>query len=226
MLSPKEAERELKNLKNPTNNHQEYIEYMISICNKNFLSLILEGSLAHNVAKSFSDIDLILCGNINSELFDSIVEKYNHIVMTNLTENPKGILILNYENGISVDLDIRETVLQSELDNEMILCDYGFDISNTKERKVIQSKWLPVRPDWYKTIRLIHRCCIKYLCGKQNAAEALAMEVDEAMIRCCEKITLTGGIKERMQYSLWELNRKYDVDEDIMKIFIDLFEHM
>jgi len=64
------------------------------------------------------------------------------------------------------------------------------------------------------------------LCGKQNAAEAPAMEVDEAMIRCCGKITLTGGIKERMQYSLWELNRKYDVDEDIMKIFIDLFEHM
>ena len=130
-------------MKFPTENHKEYIDYMISVCDKNALSLVLEGSLAHGRAKPFSDVDLILCGDINNDLLDEIIGKYNRIVMTNRTENPKGIFILNYENGISVDLDIRETVLQTELDNEIILCDYGFHILEETKRKTIQSKFLP-----------------------------------------------------------------------------------
>jgi len=210
----------------PTDSHKEYLDYMISICNKYSLSLVLEGSLAHGLAKPFSDVDLILCGDIKSDVLDEIIGDYNHIVMTNYTENPKGIFILNYENGISVDLDIRDTVLQSELDNEVILCNYGFHISEEKKQKMIQSKFLPEREEWYKSIRLIHRCCIKYLCGKQTAAEALAVEVDNAIAKCCWGNKYEGGIKDRMEFSLSELNRYYNVDEDILKLLDKIFEHM
>jgi len=218
--------QEQRNLKFPTDNHKEYIDYMISICNKNSLSLVLEGSLAHGIAKPFSDVDLILCGEINSHLLDEIIGDYNRIIMTNHTENPKGIFILNYENGISVDLDIRDTVLQSELDNEIILCDYGFRISNQKKRKIIHSKFLPERAEWYKAVRLIHRCCIKYLCGKHIAAEALAIEVEDAITKCCGENRHEGGMKDRMEFSLSELNRNYNVDENILKLFNTIFEHM
>ncbi|SEW30959.1 hypothetical protein [[Clostridium] fimetarium] len=225
-------------MKFPTENHKEYIDYMISVCDKNALSLVLEGSLAHGRAKPFSDVDLILCGDINNDLLDEIIGKYNRIVMTNRTENPKGIFILNYENGISVDLDIRETVLQTELDNEIILCDYGFHILEETKRKTIQSKFLPERPEWYKAVRLIHRCCIKYLCGKQIAAQELAIEVDDAIAKCCGENRHEGGIKEgvknrikeaikdRMEFSLAELNHYYNIDDDVVKLFHTLFEHM
>lgn len=211
----------------PTTKHRDYVEYMKKICSQNHLSLVLEGSLAHGTAKIYSDIDLILMGNLDTKLLDDIISGYDRIVMTNFTENPKGITILNYKNGISVDLDIRATIVREEIENNFILCDYGFQIADKKIRKVIHSLFIPERPQWYKAIRLIHRCCIKYLCEKTEAAEKLADEVFNSVYNLTNKeIVKTGTIRESMVDSLHCLNERFDVDSSIIELLKELFDKM
>ncbi|HKM03145.1 MAG TPA: nucleotidyltransferase domain-containing protein [Lachnospiraceae bacterium] len=211
----------------PTEKHEEYIEYIKKACNQNCLSLVLEGSLAHGTAKPFSDIDLILYGNINSKILDDIISGYDNIVITNLTENPMGIYILNYENRISVDLDIRKCVLSSEIDNNVILCNYGFKIAEDIKRSVIISRLMPERPQWYRTIRLIHRCCIKFLCGKTDSAKGLADEVCNAVYALTnQNILKSGSIKQRMKDSLQYLNHFYFIDKSIIDLLEELFQEM
>lgn len=211
----------------PTKKHEEYIEYIKRVCDQNRLSLVLEGSLAHGRAKPFSDIDLLLYGYVNDKLLDDIISGYDNIVMTNLTENPRGIYILNYKNGISVDLDIRECVLSSELDNNVILCDYGFKIADSIKRSVIISRYMPERAQWYRTIRLIHRCCIKFLCGKTDATKALADEVCNAVYAVTNQNTVqSDNIKQRMKDSLQCLNQVYFVDNTIIDLLEELFQEM
>lgn len=83
--------------------------------------MILKGSLTKGTATKFSDIDLIILGSIDSSKVDKIISIYGNPVMTNFTENPKGILILIYQDNISVDLDIRETISQEDLQNSKVL---------------------------------------------------------------------------------------------------------
>ena len=211
----------------PTKEHAEYIEYMKNVCNQNRLSLVLKGSLAHDTAKPFSDIDLLLFGDIDVKILDDIISGYDSIVMTNLTENPKGIYILNYKNGISVDLDIRESILNEELDNNVILCNFGFRIEKEVKRSAITKCHISERSQWYKTIRLIHRCCIKFLCGKADVAEGLADEVNTAVYALTnQEIKQSDSIKQRMTDSLHCLNQKCCIEKSIIDLFEELFQEM
>lgn len=211
----------------PTRKHEEYIEYMKRFCDQNHLSLVLGGSLADGTAKPFSDIDLILSGSLDTKLIDEIITGFDDIVMTNFTENPSGIYILNYRNGISVDLDIRESVLKSEIDNKIILCNYGFKIAEEIKRISITNSYMLERPQWYKTIRLIHRCCIKYLCGKADAAEELANEVGDAVYTLTnKKVVKCISIRQRMEDSFHFLNQNYYMENSIIELLETLFREM
>ena len=215
----------------PTKEHEEYIEYMKQICNANRLSLILKGSLAHGTAKKYSDIDLLLTGDLTYRLTGSLLEKiitgYDKLVMTNLTENPDGIYVLNYENGISVDLDIRRSLYTTDILKYELLCLNGILITDELERRFIPCDCMPERPDWYKTIRLIHRCCVKYLCGKVDVAQGLTEEVRTAIDTLIhEKIDESDSIKLQMKSAFEAIEKNYPVDEGISKLLGNLFQAM
>jgi len=210
----------------PTKLHKEYIDYMITSCNNNGLSLLLEGSLAKNLGQKFSDIDLAISGNIISTLLESIISNYDSIVMTNYTENPKGIWILNYGNGINVDLDIRETFLENEINENIILCDNGFIFGNVAKRKDITSDMFPDRPQWYKILRLIHRCCIKYLCNKEENAKGLCIEVREAILNLYHIEIKNDCIPNQMREALMLINKKENMEIVIMDLFKKLISNM
>lgn len=50
----------------PSSNYRNYIESIYEFCKNNRFSMILKGSLAKGTATKFSDIDLIILGNIDS----------------------------------------------------------------------------------------------------------------------------------------------------------------
>jgi len=108
----------------PSLNHKNYIEAVYTFCEENELSMILKGSLAKGMATKYSDIDLIILGDITREQVDELIILYGKPAMTNFTENPKGILILVYPDNISVDLDIRETIDQEDLIDSTVLLKY------------------------------------------------------------------------------------------------------
>ena len=60
--------------------------------------------------------------------------------------------------------------------------DTNFVMNNEKIiRKQITSKYIPIRPTWYKTLRLVHRGIIKYLSNKTDSAYDLLSEIKDSL---------------------------------------------
>jgi len=212
----------------PSLNYRNYIECVYKFCQDNRFSMILKGSLASGKATKYSDIDLIILGDIADCKIDEVITLYSKPVMTNITENPKGILILVYRDTISIDLDIREAISQKDLVNCKVLLRYdtNFIICNEKIiRKQITSKYIPDRPIWYKTLRLIHRGTIKYLSNKTDSAYDLLLEIKEKInVLEVYNLNYNNNFTNDIQCIFNKICEKFEVDLQIKILFNTLFK--
>ncbi|WP_234120891.1 nucleotidyltransferase domain-containing protein [Clostridium hydrogenum] len=212
----------------PSSNYKNYIESVYEFCKNNRFSMILKGSLAKGTATKFSDIDLIILGNIDSYKVDGIISLYGNPVMTNFTENPKGILILVYQDNISVDLDIRETISQQDLQNSIVLLKYdtNFTINNKETiRKQVESNYIPNRPEWYKVLRLLHRGTIKYLSNKTDSAYGLLEEIKESLISLkITDLSFNNNFEDDIKCIFDKLCKEFEVNSQIEVLFDNLFK--
>ncbi|WMM26634.1 nucleotidyltransferase domain-containing protein [Tissierella sp. MB52-C2] len=212
----------------PSSNYKNYIESVYEFCKNNRFSMILKGSLAKGTATKFSDIDLIILGNIDSHGVDEIISLYGNPVMINFTENPKGILILVYQDNISVDLDIRETISQQDLQNSIVLLKYDTNfIIDNKEiiRKQLESNYISNRPEWYKVLRLLHRGTIKYLSNKTDSAYDLLEEIKESLISLkITDLSFNNNFEDDIKCIFDKLCKKFEVDSQIEVLFHNLFK--
>jgi len=212
----------------PSSNFKNYIESIHEFCKNNRFSMILKGSLAKGTATKFSDIDLIILGNIDSNKVDEIILLYGNPVMTNFTENPKGILILIYQDNISVDLDIRETISQQDLQNSIVLLKYDTNfIIDNKEiiRKQVESNYIPNRPEWYKVLRLLHRGTIKYLSNKTDSAYNLLEEIKENLISLkITDLSFNNNFEDDIKCIFDRFCKEFEVDSQVEVLFHNLFK--
>lgn len=212
----------------PSSNYKNYIESVYEFCKNNRFSMILKGSLAKGTATKFSDIDLIILGNIDSYKVDEIISLYGNPVMTNFTENPKGILILIYQDNISVDLDIRETISQQDLQSSIVLLKYdtNFTIDNKEIiRKQVESNYIPNRPEWYKVLRLLHRGTIKYLSNKTDSAYDLLEEIKESLISLkITDLSFNNNFEDDIKCIFDKFRKEFKVDSQIEVLFHNLFK--
>ncbi len=212
----------------PSSNYKNYIECVYEYCKNNEFSMILEGSLAKGTATKYSDIDLIISGNIEGPKINEIITLYGTPVMTNFTEKPKGILILVYQDNISVDLDMRETISQDDLVNSRILLKYDSNFIMDNEtiiRKQITSDYMPNRPVWYKTLRLLHRGIIKYLSNKTDSAYDLLSEIKESLIILeISDLSFNNNFEDDIQWIFNKFCEKFGIDSQIKLLFSTLFK--
>ncbi|MDF2880496.1 MAG: polymerase beta domain protein region [Clostridiaceae bacterium] len=215
------------NINYPSLNHKNYIESAYEFCKSNNLSMILKGSLAKDTATRYSDIDLIIFGHMECSKIDEIITVYGNPVMTNFTENPQGILILIYKNAISVDLDLRETITKEDLINSNVLLKYNtnFILNNEIIRKNITSIYMPDRPLWYKTLRLLHKGIIKYLSNKTDSAYDFLCEIKENLSMLeIKDLNFNNNFVNDIQCIFNRLCNEFQVDSEIITLFNDLFK--
>lgn len=198
----------------PTCLHENYIINVTKVCNELNLSLIIKGSLAEGKATSFSDIDLIILGEVSKSASDKIIDCYGIPIMTNCTERPKGIIILLYEDGLSIDLEFRKTITTSELNNSIFLVKNNENkLSNFKKIEIISSKYLIEREKWYKDLRLAHRALIKFLSNKEKVAFNLLKELKDLFSYLeIETFKYNGVFANDLEILLIEIFNKYKVD--------------
>jgi hypothetical protein len=212
----------------PASRYRNYIERIYKYCQDNKFSMILKGSLANGTATKYSDIDLLILGNIDEFKINEIITVYGNPVMTNFTENPKGILILVYQDNICVDLDIRETITQEDLESSIVLLKYdtNFIVGNEEIiRKKIVLDYIADRPIWYKTLRLLHRATIKYLSNKIDSAYVLLAEIKEKLnILEINNLNYYGNFEDDIQCIFKELCKKFTVNSEIKVLFNSLFK--
>lgn len=90
------------------NNQRQYINYVMRFAEENKSHIWLNGSFLHGTATVFSDIDIsAFC---NTENLNKLIYGYGKPVYISFTHKPLGILIVIYEDGVAVDLEIIEKI--------------------------------------------------------------------------------------------------------------------
>jgi hypothetical protein len=204
-------------LKYPNIKFREYIEFISEYCKNNNLTLILKGSLAINKACEYSDIDLVIFGKFTKNIIYEVIHNYNNPLLINLSTNPKGMLIITYENGISIDLDIRETIIEEDIIQEnKILINNGLNLSRNITRYYlnISDYCNNCSNELYEILKLIIKGTNKYLSNKEAVANEFLTEIKEK----CEKyfgikdLKYNNNYKNDMQLIYKYLRLKNNID--------------
>lgn len=211
----------------PTETHLEYLQYVIDFCKENKINLLLKGSIATGEATNFSDVDIVVIED-EINIIEKMVSGYKKIIMSNLTERPKGILIIVYENGLCVDIDVRKTVTQDELTSSIMLnCE---NISNFVSEELVRNKniripSIPERNEWYKLLRLFHRSLIKKGCLKQKEAESILQEI-RIELEDEYQILWSKDYFEDIQLALYFIEKKYAIPTELKNYIQSLIKEV
>lgn len=90
------------------NNQQKYIDYVMKFAEENKKHIWLCGSFLNGSATLFSDVDISVFGNADD--VQALIYGYGEPVYISYTHNPLGILIVIYEDGVAVDMEIIEKI--------------------------------------------------------------------------------------------------------------------
>jgi predicted nucleotidyltransferase len=215
-------------LKYPNTNFMEYIKFISKCCVKNNLTLILKGSLAENTACKYSDIDLLIFGELNNKNVFEIVDKYNIPLLINISTNPKGMLIITYENSISVDLDIRKTIIEEDIiQNNKIIINNGINLSNSIIRydlNILDFNSI-YSIELLEILKLMIKGTNKYLSKKETIANEFLVEIKE---KCklyfgIMELKFNNNFKHDIILIYKYIVSKYNLDEKKQKYFNKLF---
>lgn len=205
--------------------HLDYLQYMIHFCTTNKINLLLKGSVAAGTATKFSDIDIIVLED-KMDMIEQMVSGYKKIIMSNMTERPKGILILIYEDGLCIDLDVRKSVTQEELTNSVVLNSENIDNyvrADLVRNEEVKIPSVPEREDWYKLLRLFHRSLIKKGCQKEKEAESILQEI-RVETEMEDSVLWSGNYLDDMQLALEIMEKKYVIPVEIKALIQNLMK--
>jgi len=154
------------------NYQTDYIEYLSKYSENNQIHVWIGGSFLNNSATNFSDIDISVFCSYNK--LKKLIYDYGHPVFISYTGNPKGILIVIYENGVALDLEIIK-----EIDISSDRYFHFEDIKNieyTRNENLCES-FAFYNDEAYMMSRLFHRSIIKYLSGKKTLGINILNEI-------------------------------------------------
>ena len=200
-------------------NQRKYIEYVRNFAEAGQHHIWLGGSFLRGNPTAFSDVDISAW--LDKAALRDFISGYGKPIFISSTTNPEGILIVIYEDGVAVDLEVIESV---------DFTDKGFfHLERIKDHEYRRNgsicKEICPRNDFsYQTSRLFHRSLIKYLAGKKELGVSVANEI-AVYLNCGFRVTETdykSGIT-----SLIDLyQERYPLDTEYRKLCIELIKHV
>lgn len=159
---------------------QRFIDYSQRFAGDNRVDIWLSGSFLKGSFTKYSDVDLTV------KTDDAVlVKKYIYGFESNplyigRTERPKGILIVIYGGGLSLDLEIVESANCITEDPD----DRYFHFHDIKDCDYVRNEWIYEKlvlndSDSYRLSRLFHRSLIKMLSDKANLAYSILNEIED-----------------------------------------------
>jgi len=90
------------------NNQNQYIEYVREYAETGRHHIWLGGSFRRGNPTPFSDVDISAW--LDKDSLKEFIYGYGNPIYMSCTTNPEGIIIVIYEDGVAVDLEVLETV--------------------------------------------------------------------------------------------------------------------
>ena len=155
-----------------TTNQQEFIRYISAFARDNKIHIWLGGSFLKGIATLYSDVDISILGR--SDLIKKLIYGYGKPVFISRTSKPAGILIVIYEDGVSVDIEIVESIsiLGTEYFHSEDIKLHEYRRDEKLYREFVLRDDIP-----YQISRLFHRSLIKYLSGREEIGISIANEI-------------------------------------------------
>ena len=196
-------------------NQQRYIQYLSEFAKENKVHIWLGGSFLKGSATPYSDVDISVC--CKAEQAKQLIYGYGDPVFLSRTSNPMGILIVIYEDGVSVDLEIVESIEKTEGEffhqEDIKVFDYKRDKNIYKE--------IVLRDDKpYQVSRLFHRSLIKYLSGKEDIGISIANEI-AAFLESADCIDRSNYMKE-IRWLLDFFSKLYPLEKEYAKLLEEM----
>ncbi|MBP5655444.1 MAG: nucleotidyltransferase domain-containing protein [Clostridiales bacterium] len=188
-------------------NQRRYIEYAREFARTRRCHIWLGGSFLRGNPTPFSDVDIsVLC---DTDTLSDLIEGYGKTIYLSSTVNPEGILIVIYEDGVALDLEVIEDIDATceEFFHEEDIRDRSHTRNSLICQEICTRKDLP-----YQMSRLFHRSLIKYLAGKKDAGLGVANEIVE-YIDSGLYIT-ESDYKDKITLLIEKFNDRYPLDED------------
>ena len=196
-------------------NQRKYIEYVREYAETEGKHIWLGGSFLRGNPTPFSDVDI--SAFMGKENLKAFIYGYGEPIYISCTTNPEGIIIVIYEDGVAVDLEVIESV---EVEDDRFfhpenIKERAFHRNSSICREICQRDDLP-----YQTARLFHRSLIKYLSGKKEAGVSVANEI-ASFLGGGFRVTETGyknGITKLMDL----FHEKYPLDTEYRNLCMEL----
>ena len=200
-------------------NQIRYIEYAKEFALTRRCHIWLGGSFLRGNPTPFSDVDIsVLC---DKDTLSDLIEGYGKTIYLSSTVNPEGILIVIYEDGVALDLEVIEDI--------DVICGDFFHEEDIKElrytRNSLICQEICTRKDLpYQMSRLFHRSLIKYLAGKKDVSIDVANEVAEYIE---PGLCITeSDYKDKITHLIEKFNDRYPLDEDYRLLLSELADQI
>ena len=198
---------------------REYIEYVSEYAEAHGKHIWLGGSFLRGNPTPYSDVDISAV--LDEDSLRAFIYGYGEPVYLSYTTNPEGIIIVIYEDGVAVDLEVIDPVEVAD--------DCFFHMERIKDRAycrnsivcrtVCQRNDLP-----YQTARLFHRSLIKYLGGKQELGVSVANEI-ASFLKCGFEVALVD-YKNGITRLLELYDDKYPLDDKYRDLCVGLIREV
>lgn len=198
-------------------NQREYIEYVRKFAEAHGKHIWLGGSFLRGNPTAFSDVDISVL--LDKDSLCTFIYGYGEPVYLSYTTNPEGIIIVIYEDGVAVDLEVIGSVEVADdcfFHMERIK-DRAYCRNSSVCRKVCQRIDLP-----YQTARLFHRSLIKYLGGKKELGVSVANEI-AAFLKCGFEVA-QNDYKNGITRLIDLYNDKYPLDVKYRNLCVELIQ--
>lgn len=201
------------------NKQEKYIEYVKGFAETNRKHVWLGGSFRRGNATPFSDVDISALMEKDSLM--EFIHSYAAPIYISSTTNPEGIVIVIYEDGVAVDLEVLESI--DVTDEEY------FHIERVKDHEYARNssvcKEICIRNDLpYQTARLFHRSLIKYLAGKRELGVSVANEIAEFLNT--EPRVTESDYKNGITNLIKQYHDKYPLDEPYRDLCMELISRL
>lgn len=196
---------------------RKYIEYAGNYAESSGNHIWLGGSFLRGNPTPFSDVDISAC--MDKESLSEFIRGYGDPVYISYTTNPEGIIIVIYEDGVSVDLEVVES---AELtDNGFFhrenIKEYEYHRNSCICKEVCRRNDVP-----YQTARLFHRSLIKFLAGKTETGVSVANEIS---VFLDSNISVTeSNYKNGIMRLFGQYNDKYPLDTRYRSLCLELID--
>ncbi len=201
------------------NNQRKFIEYVRNYAESSRNHIWLGGSFLRGNPTPFSDVDISVW--MGKDSLRAFIHGYGDPIYISYTTNPEGIIIVIYEDGVAVDLEVIESV--ESADNEF------FHLDNIKEheyhrdgricKEICQRNDVP-----YQMARLFHRSLIKFLAGKKETGVSVANEIS-VFLNNSTSVTETD-YKNGITCLINQYRDMYTLDTKYHSLCLELIDHI